>query len=74
MLSERAQISAKLGEGIEELREKIRQICGVAGFDLKGAVCVTDRQEKLLKQLKGAESKDKAVSIITELLNGRLVV
>ena len=74
MLSARVQISAKLGTGIEELREKIRQICGVAGFDLRAAVCVTDRQEKLLKQLKGAGSKDKAVSIITELLNGRLVV
>jgi tRNA modification GTPase len=74
MLSARVRISAKSGEGTEELREKIRQICGVAGFDLRAAVCVTDRQEKLLKQLKGAESKDKAVSIITELLNGRLVV
>ena len=74
MLSEKVQISAKLGEGIEGLKEKIRAVCGVVGFDLRAAVCVTDRQEKLLKQLKGAESKDKAVSIITELLNGRLVV
>jgi len=68
------QISAKEGNGIEDLIEKIRQICGVADFDLKTVICFTDRQEDLLKQLINTKSKQQAVSIITELLNGRLRV
>ena len=67
-------ISAKLETGIENLLNKIRQICGAADFDLNSAVCFTARQEKLLKQLLNAKSKRKTLSIITELLNGRLRV
>ncbi len=68
------QISAKFETGIEKLIGRIRRICGVADFDLKTAVCVTGRQENLLKQLKKAKSKEQAVSIITELLNGEVRV
>ncbi len=67
-------ISAKFGTGIEKLYDKIRHLCSVADFDLYGPVCFTSRQEKLLKQLKNAKSKQQATSIITELLNGRLCV
>ena len=73
-LGNTVQISAKLGTGIENLLKKIRQLCGVAGFDLKTAVCITSRQEKLVKQLGSVKSKRDAVSIITELLNGPLSV
>jgi len=74
ILGTTVQISAKVGTGIENLLKKIRQICGVADFDLKLAVCITSRQENLVKQLKKAKSKEQAASIITELLNGRLSV
>ena len=67
-------ISAKLETGIENLLNKIRQICGAADFELNSAVCFTARQEKLLKQLLNAKSKRKTLSIITELLNARLRV
>jgi len=73
-LSNSVQISAKEGTGIENLIEKIRQICGVADFDLKTAVCFTDRQENLLNKLTDIKSKQQATSIITELLNGQLRV
>ena len=73
-LSNTAQISAKEGTGIENLAEKIRQISGTADFDLRTAVCFTDRQENLLQQLRHAKSKQQAAAIITELLNGRLCV
>ncbi|MHC4172480.1 MAG: GTPase [Planctomycetota bacterium] len=73
-LSSTVQISAKTGTGVENLLEEIRQVCGVADFDLKTTVCFTPRQENLLTQLKNAKSKQQAVSIITELLNGRLRV
>jgi small GTP-binding protein len=73
-LSSSVQISAKEGTGVENLLEKIRQICGVADFDLKAPVVFTIRQEEMLKQLKNAKSKQQAASIITELLNGRLRV
>jgi len=68
------QISAKAGTGIENLLKKIRQICGIANFDLQAAVCITSRQENIVKQLKNAKSRSEAASIITELLNGRLSV
>jgi tRNA modification GTPase len=63
------KISAKFGSGIENLIEKIRQICGVADFDLHTPVCFTSRQENLLRQLKKRKSKKQAASIITELLH-----
>jgi len=72
ILSNIVQISAKEGTGIENLVEKIRQICNVAGFDLKTPVVFTSRQENLLQQLTNAKSKQQATSIITELLNGQV--
>ncbi|MFB0552997.1 MAG: GTPase [Phycisphaerae bacterium] len=72
ILSNTVQISAKEGTGIENMIEKIREICGVADFDLKTPVVFTIRQEKLLQQLKNAKSKQQAASIITELLNGKI--
>ena len=74
ILSNTVQISAKQGTGIENLLEKIRQVCGVADFDLNAAVCFTDQQENLLQQLINAKSKQQATSIISELLNGQLRV
>ena len=68
------KISAKLGTGIENLLKKIQQAYGVTDFDLKTAVCFTPRQENLLKQLKKTDSKQQALSIITELLNGRFTL
>jgi hypothetical protein len=67
-------ISAKAGAGIENLLREIRQLCGVADFDLRAAVCFTNRQENLVRQLKKVNSKQQAASIITELLNGPLDV
>ena len=70
-LSKSVKISAKEGTGIENLLEKVRQICGVVGFDLKTPVCFTERQNNLLKQLQNAKSAQQAASVITELLNGK---
>jgi tRNA modification GTPase len=74
ILANTVQISAKFETGIEDLTGKIQQLAGVADFDLHTAVCITARQENLLKQLKNAKSKEQATSIITELLNGQLPV
>ena len=74
ILANTVQISAKFGTGIENLTERIQQLCGVADFDLQTAVVFTSRQENLLKQLKKTKSRKQAASIITELLNGRLRV
>jgi tRNA modification GTPase len=67
-------ISAKFGDGIEKLTEKIQQTCGVADFDLKTAVCFTPRQQLLIEKLSTAESKRQATSIIEQLLNGQISV
>ncbi len=68
------KISAKSGEGVENLIKQIQQLCGADELDLHAAVCITGRQEKLLNKLKKAKTKDKARTVITELLNGRLRV
>jgi tRNA modification GTPase len=73
-LANTVQISAKFGTGIENLLKKIQIACGVSNFDLHTTVCFTSRQENLLKQLKKADSEQQTLSIITELLNGRLRV
>jgi len=74
ILHNTVQISAKFNTAIENLTEKIRQICNVADFDLKASVCFTTRQEDLLKQLSSVKSKEQAVTIISELLNGQIRV
>jgi tRNA modification GTPase len=71
---EAVPISAKLGTGIENLIKKIQQSLGATGFDLGSAVCFTDRQHRLVKRISESESKDEAVSAITELLNGQIEV
>jgi len=73
-LSDSVKISAKENTGIENMLEKIRQITGVAGFDLKSPVCFTERQHNLLQKLQNAESPQQAASVISELLNGELRV
>jgi len=72
ILTNTVQISAKFGTGIENLTERIQQLCSVAGFDLQTPVCFTSRQKNLLQQLKKTKSKQQAASIITELLNGQV--
>jgi tRNA modification GTPase len=72
VLADTVKISAKFGSGIENLAEKIRQICGVDNFDLRQPVCFSSRQESLLRQLKKARSKLEASSVVTELLNGQV--
>ena len=67
------RISAKTGDGIDALLEKIREVLGVADFDLKSAVCFTQRQQNLLEKLSEARTKSQAESLITELLNGPTV-
>jgi tRNA modification GTPase len=73
-LSDSMSISAKDGTGIENMLEKIRQVCGVVSFDLKTPVCFTLRQEELLRQIENTKSKQQVSSVITELLNGKLCV
>ncbi|MGD0077484.1 MAG: GTPase [Sedimentisphaerales bacterium] len=74
LVSNIVQISAISGAGIDTLAEKVCEITGVKNFNLCQPVCITGRQEQLLKQLITIKSKDAANSIITELLSGPLNV
>jgi tRNA modification GTPase len=66
------KISSKTGEGIDKLIETIIEKFEVNRFDTQRAVCANKRQERLLRQIKEAGSKKKAIDIISELLNGRV--
>jgi tRNA modification GTPase len=74
ILSNTVQISAKFSNGIENLTRKILQTCGVTDFNLLTPVCITCRQENLLKQLQKAKSKKQVTTLVTELLNGQVRV
>jgi tRNA modification GTPase len=67
-------ISAKNRTGLEQLLEKILEITDTNDFDLSTCVCFTGRQESLLQKLCNVKSKQQALSIITELLNGNVSV
>jgi len=64
--------SARQGAGVEELKERIQQICGAADVDSRQPICFTARQENLLRQLTAAQSAQHAASTITELSSGPL--
>jgi tRNA modification GTPase len=62
------QISAKQGRGIDDLIHAIHRVCSVADFDPRTPVAFTDRQKHLLESLQRSDSKAKACSILSELL------
>jgi tRNA modification GTPase len=64
------KISAKTGDGIETLKEKIQTLAGLGPFNLKTPVCFTPRQQRLVKKVSRADSKSTVAAVITELLNG----
>jgi tRNA modification GTPase len=74
LVSNIVQISAISGAGLDILAEKVCEITGVKNFNFRQPICITGRQERLLKRLAAINSKDKARSIITELLSGPLNV
>jgi len=66
------RISAKYEKGIEELLKKIETTMGIDSFDQTQAICFTERQLKLVRELSIANDRAKAKSLITELLNGKI--
>ncbi len=67
-LSKTVQICAKSGAGVENLKKEILQMAGVAEINTETTVAFTPRQQDLLRQLTAAKSKQRAGSIISELL------
>ncbi len=63
-------VSAKQETGIEDLIRAIHLVSGVATFALDTPVAFTDRQRVLIRRLVGADSRDEAKDILTELLHG----
>ena len=67
------EISAKTGQGVDELIVAIEQKLGVLDFDVKKTVCFTLRQRKILQQIAAVKAKQPAERLITELLKGKLL-
>lgn len=74
IFSNTVRISAKQGTGIETLKDRICRTLGVSSFDTQQPICFTARQENLLRQLTHAESREQAVSHVTDLLHGQVEV
>jgi len=64
------RISAKTGDGIEDLADNIQAALDVSGFNPSAPTCFTDRQRRLVAQIAQAKSLPDAKSLITELLTG----
>ena len=58
---------AKTGEGMERLAEAIREVTGVGRLKGGEAVCLTGRQERLVRELSEAERDEQARQAIKEL-------
>jgi len=71
-LTDKVVVSAKVGNGIDSLVRSIEQICGLFEIEAGAAVCFTERQEDLLRQVRDAKSENQAGLIIRELLSGPL--
>jgi tRNA modification GTPase len=67
-LGETVRISAKQGSGIDGLIGAIHRTCSVTDFDPRTPVAFTDRQLRLLEALCHSDSKTKACSLLSELL------
>ena len=62
------RISAKNGEGINELINIICGILGVGSVDPTEPICFTERQKNLMNQISAVKTKPDVKSLITELL------
>ena len=67
-------ISAKCGDGIEELAGTIYELLTEGAIGNNEAVCFTDRQAGILGQLKEVSNREEAKSLLEELLNGKVYV
>ena len=67
-------ISAKYGDGIEELAGTIYELLTEGAIGNNEAVCFTDRQAGILGQLKEVSNREEAKSLLEELLNGKVYV
>jgi tRNA modification GTPase len=74
VLGPAVRISAKQGSGIDELIRTIHRVCDVVDFDSRLPVVFTDRQVRLLESLGHSDSKARASSILSELLESALSV
>jgi HPt (histidine-containing phosphotransfer) domain-containing protein len=70
--ADKVMVSAKVGSGIDSLVRSIERICGLFEIEAGAAVCFTERQEELLRQLRGAKTEKQSGLIIRELLSGPL--
>ncbi len=68
------RISAKTGDGIEDLADNIQAVLDVSGFNPSAPTCFTDRQRRLVAQIAQAKSLSDAKSLIAELLTGPISV
>ena len=64
------RISAKTGDGIDELTNSIQTVLGVSNFDPTSSVCFTQRQELLLERLVAPNCAKQAEKLMMELLLG----
>jgi len=70
----KVEISAQHGSGIGRLNEAILSVLGLADFNLRQSVCFTLRQSNLLVEILQADTKERAVSAISRLLNDKISV
>jgi tRNA modification GTPase len=68
------KISAKTGDGVDILIEKILRKLAVTDFDMQKTVCFTARQSELISQIAGASSKNQIAEIAGRLLNAPVCV
>ncbi len=67
--TERINLSAQTGKGIEELTAALRRASGVDGFDLSRPVCFMDRQIQHISQMIGTMNANDITQVLRQLLS-----
>jgi tRNA modification GTPase len=66
--TERVNLSAQTGQGVEELTAALRRATGIDGFDLSRPACFTPRQLEVVTKLSQCGDPRKAILLLEQLL------
>jgi tRNA modification GTPase len=66
--TERVNLSAHTGQGVEDLTAALRRITGVDGFDLSRPACFTPRQVEMVTKLSQCGDPRKSLVLLEQLL------
>ncbi len=63
-------VSALTGNGLKNLKKKIKTVLALDDFDYRNAACFSQRQKQLALKISRAQSKQQIKDLIKQMING----